>query len=929
MMTLRFRPLVYLALLGSAPCFAQSSVQQDALKSDFFETRVRPVFVKNCQMCHNAKTKTAALDLSSASGFVAGGQSGPLISKNDLAASRLLRAIGYDDSLKMPPMGKLKVEEIENIAAWVKLGAPWPGADQAAAPAQTVNPPHEFSADQKKFWAFQPVTHVTPPATVDLKWVHNEIDRFISAKLKEKGLKPSPRADKTTLLRRATFDLTGLPPTLEEIERFQADNSPAAFEKVVDRLLASPHYGERWGRHWLDIARYADSTGNDEDHRYPYAWRYRDYVIDAFNRDVPYDQFVREQLAGDLMKNTRGIVATGFLALGAKALAQQDKQKMMYDIYDEQVDVTSRAFIGLTMACARCHNHKFDPILTKDYYSFVSIFASTKQFADEGSHVSKLLFTPLVPAEVYASYKTQQDRLSAIKVSMDEVAGLDGEKYTREQGTHLAEYMIAARRVYDGKEAVDQVVQATGLDKDILARWVKYLQEGMKAHPQLADWDNASPENQPGVAQIYQARFAKQFDDWTAKMDKWRAQVRKRIQEMDMPPPPKPKFEAATDLFFYEIYIQKGPFELNDKDREKVLSPEVKEKLEALRKEEADLKAHAMPEPDMACAVAEGKRVEQKVFIRGDYNSPGEDAPKAFPAILAKPSDPAFASGSGRLELANWIAQPDNPLTARVIVNRIWGWHFGEGLVRTPDNFGRMGDRPSHPELLDYLAERFVQSGWSIKALNRMIMLSSAYQTSSDADEKTLEADQENRWLAHFNRQRLEVEEIRDALLSLDGSLDFTMGGTLQSGFGTDGENSASRLSLDPLKITRRTVYLPLRRANLPTLLNLFDFGDASTVNGRRTLTNVAPQTLFMMNSDFGFDHAKKIAESLAAMQDASDSKRLEQGYLRILNRKPDAREIDSALTYISQYARKYPDLDAWQSFCHILMSSNEFVYLD
>ncbi|MBV8817125.1 MAG: DUF1553 domain-containing protein, partial [Acidobacteriaceae bacterium] len=564
---------------------------------------------------------------------------------------------------------------------------------------------------------------------------------------------------------------------------------------------------------------------------------------------------------------------------------------------------------------------------------WVGVFASTKQFAEDQTHVSKLLFTPLVPQPEYSAYRSQQDRLSARRIAIDELASAEAEKFSRTQCDQLADYMLAARRIYEGEEAPEKVLEGSALDKDFLARWVRYLGEGSKAHPQLADWDNAAAPQQKAVALAYQQRYTKMFNEWAQVMDRWRTQVRKRIEAMDMPPPPKPAFEAARDLFFYEIYIQRGPFNMGIFERQKVLSQVTKDRLEAMRKEEAELRSHALPEPDMACAVAEGKPIVQKVLIRGDYNSPGEDAPKAFPKILAKPDDPAFGPGSGRREMAEWIASPANPLTARVMVNRVWSWHFGEGLVRTPDNFGKMGDRPSHPELLDYLARKFIESGWSLKALNRMIVLSAAYQTSSDADEKTTETDPENRLLAHFNRQRLDVEAIRDGMLALDGSLDFTMGGTLQKGFGTDGENSANRLSIDPLKVNRRTVYLPLRRANLPTLLNLFDFGDATTVNGKRNLTNVAPQTLFAMNSEFGFERARNVAEAVLASSYVSDSKRLEAAYVRVLNRKPSASEVDEALTYLNRFEQKYPGdqaaLNAWKSYLHILLASNEFFYVD
>jgi len=333
----------------------------------------------------------------------------------------------------------------------------------------------------------------------------------------------------------------------------------------------------------------------------------------------------------------------------------------------------------------------------------------------------------------------------------------------------------------------------------------------------------------------------------------------------------------------------------------------------------------------MASAVKEGEPIEQKVFLRGDYNSPGEDAPKGFPTVLAREDDPHFAAGSGRLQLADWLAQPRNPMTARVMVNRLWQWHFGEGIVRTPDNFGKMGDRPTHPELLDYLADQFVRNNWSIKAMQRMIMLSSTYQQSSEGNPKSVEADPENLLVSRFNRQRLDIEEIRDSLLAIDGTLDLAMGGTLQTGFGTDSENAAGRLSLDPTKLTRRTVYLPLRRANLPTLMNLFDFGDATTPNGKRLLTNVAPQALFMMNSDFAFERADHLAKELLASAVESDTERLRRAYLRIVNRPPAAAEIDSALSYVRRYAQKYGQSEAagWQSLCHILLASNDFVYLD
>jgi hypothetical protein len=415
-------------------------------------------------------------------------------------------------------------------------------------------------------------------------------------------------------------------------------------------------------------------------------------------------------------------------------------------------------------------------------------------------------------------------------------------------------------------------------------------------------------------------------------MSSYRAKSRKMLAEKNMPPPDRPEFDAASDPFFFDVYFGSGPFAIPEAQQDKIFSAEARQELVKLRKELADMKSAAPPEPDMACAVEEGDSVDQKVFIRGDYNSPGEDAPKGFPKILTvSVTQPEVTSGSGRERLAQWLVRPDHPLTARVMVNRIWQWHFGEGIVRTPDNFGKMGERPTHPELLDYLAGRFVEGGWSIKAMHRMIMLSSAYQMGSRIDDATVEADPENRLFSRFNRRRLDVEEIHDGMLAIDGSIDLTMGGTLQKGFGTDKENSADRLSLNPEKLRRRTVYLPLRRANLPTLLNLFDFGDATTVTGKRALTNVAPQALFMMNSDFVSDRALNLAQSLSK-QEAESGRRMERAYWTILDRQPSAAEVDSGLTYIESFRKKFErvsELDAWQSFCRILLASDDFIYVD
>jgi hypothetical protein len=924
-------PLAFATVL-----FVHSTMRaENPAQTEFFEKKIRPLLAVKCQACHNARLKTSGLDLSTAEGFAAGGQAGPLVAEK-AEESRLLKAISYDEPLKMPPAGKLKPDEIASLTEWVKQGAPWPGA-KGLAPAPARTPAREFTQDEKKFWAFQPMARPAPPAVKNETWVQTPIDRFILARLEEKGLAPAPRADRLTLLRRATFDLTGLPPTESEIRNFLDDPSPDAFQKVIGRLLDSPRYGERWGRHWLDVVRYADSTGNDEDHRYPYAWRYRDYVIDAFQRDVPYDQMIREQLAGDLLPppegkriHGRGIVATGFLALGQKALAQQDKKKMLYDVYDEQIDVLGKAFLGLTLACARCHDHKFDPILNRDYYSLAAIFANTRNF--EGNEmekiVSRMVYRPLVPKEELEKYEANRAQIGKHVLAMEDVRARAYELKNKMEVPRIAAYMLAARRVYRGGLTPADAARAASLPQEMVQRWADYLQPRKETRQHLVDWYRATDDQAPEVAARYQERYRQKIEGWERGLAQWRQAVKTAVDKQKAPPA-RPAPETFEDPFFAEVAFNGGPFAWTAEEENAVLSPPFQEWLNKLRAEAAAAEAAALPEPPMAdCVEEKNTPVEQHIFIRGDHNTEGAIVPKAFPRILAGADQPPITKGSGRLELANWLASAEHPLTARVMVNRVWLWHFGEGLVRTPDNFGKTGERPTHPELLDYLARKFVESGWSVKALHRAIMLSSAYQMASVAGDKTLEADPENRLLSRFNRRRLDVEEIRDGLLAISGNLDLAVGGTLQTGFGTDRENSNARLSLNPETVRRRTVYLPLRRSNLPSLLNLFDFGDATTPQGRRVSTNVAPQALFMLNSAFVAEQAETVARSLEMLP---PDRRAREAYLRILNRPAAAPEIDAALTFVDRYNKRFPQagVKAWQSFCRALMASNEFVYVD
>ncbi len=903
---------------------------------DFFEKKIRPLLVARCQACHGAKVQTAGLNLSTAAGLRKGAESGPVVTPGDGEKSRLLQVVGYQERIKMPPTGKLNDDEIAALGEWVRMGAPWPGG--GAEPASVdISKKGGYSRAQKELWSFRPVKAAAPPDVNDAAWANSPVDRFILAKLEERGLTPAPPADKLTLIRRASFDLMGLPPTEAEVREFLNDSSPGAFAKVVDRLLASPRYGERWGRHWLDLARYADSTGADEDHRYPYAWRYRDYVISAFNRDLPYDRFIREQIAGDLLPpdpgssiNVPGIVATGFLALGPKLIAEQDKVKMYYDIVDEQIDVTGKAFLGLTLACARCHDHKFDPISTKDYYALASIFASTKQLAKLEGTVSTLYFAPLVARDIAGRYEAHQKSLERKQAEIHEVTTAEARRYRNELAPRMAAYMLAARKVY--AEGVDpaKAAQPASLDAAVLGRWVDYLKPSKERRVYLEPWYQAEAGSVEKVARQYQEdsiatgalRDSAQAE-WKRKADA----ARSRGEE----PPEGPKFQPGDNRFYTEVSEAKGPFGLPEKEEERLFTESARARVGQLKEELQRLKKSGPAEPPFACGVAEGKIIDQPVFLRGNPEVKGEIVPKRFPEVLAGEQQRPILEGSGRLELAHWLTDPKHPLTARVMVNRIWQGHFGEGLVRTPSNFGVVGERPSHPELLDWLASRFVSARWSIKSMHRLMMLSSAYRMSGEvtADRKEKVAD--NRLLSRFQARRLTVEESRDTLLALDGSLDLTIGGTLLSGSGTDKEFSDDRKSLSPDESKRRTVYLPLRRSNLPTLLNLFDFGDATTSNEARMQTNVAPQALYMMNSKFVAERARSLAQKLLA-ENLDDERRIERAWMLVLGRRPRAEEIRTARDYMSgfpgQLAGDSSRLMTWASFCRTLVASNDFIYV-
>ena len=782
----------------------------------FFEIRIRPLLAEHCFQCHGPDKHKGNLRLDSRTGLLAGGDLGAAVTLDTPEQSLLLKAVAYkDDSLQMPPKGKLTDSQIADLTAWIKAGAPYPVTD---APLGN-NAKSISSQSGADFWAFRPPMDQPLPAVRDTAWVQAPVDRFILAGLEAAGLRPAGPADKRTLIRRATYDLIGLPPTPCEVEAFLADKSPQAFATAVDRLLASPHYGERWGRHWLDVVRYADSNGLDENVAFGNAWRYRDYVVAAFNRDKPYDQFLLEQLAGDLLPNVADLavkherlIATGFLSLGPKVLAEVDARKMEMDIIDEQVDTFGRAVLGLTLGCARCHDHKFDPIRTDDYYAVAGIFKSTRTM----------------------------------------------------------ENFIKLARWYENDLATDA---------------------------ELA----------------LRAAHTKQAGEMKTVIDEFVKQANQKLQ-------------ASL------------PDAVLPKDAESKYPDETQAELKRLRDELAGFQKNA-PVFLTAMGASEGTIADLAIHIRGNHLTLGKTVARGFPQALAGTGAvPVDNAHSGRLELAQWLIAKDHPLTSRVMVNRLWRWHFGEGLVRSPDNFGKLGEAPTNQHLLDWLARRFIDSRWSIKEMHRLIMSSSAYQMSATFDAHAAAVDPGNRLQWRIDVRRLEAEEIHDGLRAVGGTLDRSLGGSLLHV--GNREYLFDHTSKDGTKYVspRRALYLPIIRNNLYDFYQLFDTPDGTVLKGDRDSTTVAPQALFMLNSDLVAESSERMADSVFDRTDANDSQRLADLFLLVYARPPAENEAARNLALLDQFDAALANLEAdpvkrrrqaWARLCHVLLAANEFIYLN
>jgi Protein of unknown function (DUF1553)/Protein of unknown function (DUF1549)/Planctomycete cytochrome C len=1091
--------IALLVVVGAAG--DRASAQSDG--AEFFEKNIRPLLAQNCLICHSAASRPVmgGLRLDSREGIEKGGSRGPAVVDGNSEKSLLIRAVRHvDDKLQMPPRGKLKDADIALLVQWVDRGAPW-GVERLQSDAK------------QDFWAFLAPKEPSIPDVKNQAWVKSPIDAFVVAGLEARGLMPAPPADKRTLIRRATFDLTGLPPRPEEVRAFLEDKTPEAFARVVDRLLASPRYGERWGRHWLDVARYADSNGLDENLVYRNAFRYRDYVIQAFNQDKPYDRFIHEQLAGDLLPDTGDLkttferwTATGFLSLGAKMLAEDDPVKMEMDIVDEQLDTTSRVFMGLTVGCARCHDHKFDPIPQADYYSLAGIFKSSKTM-ENFKVVAKWHEYVLAPKADRDRLQAHEEKIEAKRRDIGRIRRVENSKLAAQERQKVGAYLLGAADVerserirlqpvlhdagmsapvgtalresgsfergnvsrksakgqknvaedekgpffaeYDlaiaapgeyqidfleeekgagtadlwingvlvkrGAEPIEnraaspdaggwavagifpllagkntlrlehksrfpyfekllvapsplakgvpvprtpvQVARQYGINPGFLDQWVDHLRRSKGApHSVIYGWDvygterpldewtspaaklfrDFHPANREELAARYQELFSESVRQWQAlhpdgEVDYEKAErYAKNKEEAGLA-------DAGLEALRQLLYEKFGPFR-PPPDSIQYFPAEAQREVARLEGEMKEL-VDATPEFPQAMGIREGEIADLAIHVRGSHWTLGPVAPRRFLRVIAGDNQSAIgAQDSGRRQLAQWLTQKDHPLTSRVMANRIWRWHFGRGIVPSTDNFGRLGEPPTNQPLLDWLARRFIERGWSIKAMHRLIMLSNTYQMSSRYDARAAETDPENTLLWRMNRRRLEAENIRDAIMAVSGDLDFTEGGSILAYKDRQYVSNTEKRGKIDYDRNIRAVYLPVIRSSMYEVFQAFDLPDPSMSNGDRDSTVVAPQALFMMNGSVALEHSRKMAERLLARADLDDAGRIRDAYERALGRAAAPQEIDRALAFIARVERAMEKrkenaaerrVFAWQSFCKSLIASNEFIYLN
>lgn len=945
-----------------------------------FEKAVRPLLVDHCYECHSAAQKVkGGLRLDIREGWQAGGDSGPAIAPGKPDDSLLLKAVSYHDrDLKMPPKKALSAPEVAALRQWVAEGAPDPRTEAGASLAKTK--PKVDLQKAKDWWSFQPLRKPAIPAVKSAAWPLNAIDRFVLAKLEAAGLQPSPPADEPTLIRRLSFDLAGLPPSLAELD----SHIPA--KRRIDALLQSPRFGERWGAHWLDITRFAESSGGGRTLPFKDAWRFRDYVIESLNADLPIDQFLTEQLAGDLLPHAtaaerrRHLTATGFLVLGPTNYEEQDKQALRMDIIDEQLDTMGKSFLGMTLGCARCHDHKFDPISTRDYYAMAGILRSTRVIRDYKDNVAHWIDTPLpMDGDQEAALSAKEAKLTTLKHDLDAAKG-DLKKAGVDSALKRLKPGSVDPKTLEGIVIDDEDAKQIGTWKhSTFTR--SYIGTGYLSDNNMdkgAMTLTFAPKITVGGR--YEVRFAYTPLENRANnvpVVVFHADGENSIKIDETEPPPIDgrfislgtyRFEANGEGYVLVSNSDTKDFVTADAvqfirvaddapisaapaaaapatrqkakrgravDKKQEASAKLAEKIKDLTEQIKELELHGPQRPE-AMTVREDDTIEDSpIHIRGQIRNLGEVVPRGFLSVTQVPCPSPPEGQSGRLELARWITHRDNPLTARVLVNRIWLWMFGEGLVRSADNFGTTGETPSHPELLDYLAVEFIESGWDLKHMIRLIAGSRTYQQSSDARSGSgAVTDPENRLLWRQNRRRLDAEGFRDTMLVISHELTEKLGGPNIIDARSVDVNTSNAQAIEYNYVfadTRRSVYTPAFRNKRHELFEAFDFADVNGPTGRRNTSTVAPQALFMLNHPFVMDRAKKAAEALVSAH-ADDSELVTTAYREILGRPPGGREATLGESFIrvsdGDEDKPAKRLENVALFVHALFASVEFRYL-
>ena len=923
---------------------ATKPIKAAAAEVEFFEKHIRPLLVERCHRCHgDLLDPEGGLALTSRAAILRGGISGPAAIAGDPDSSLLIRAVRHDE-LEMPPEDDpLTEQQIASLERWVRHGLPWPEADEHAIARQSVAAEQErIDAARATHWAFQPIVRPPLPQVSQPDWCRSPIDRFILARLEEAGLAPSPPADKRTLLRRLTFDLTGLPPTMEELDAFAADESPDAVERVVDRLLASLRYGERWARHWLDVARYADSRGHVlfKDSDFPWSYTYRDYVIRSLNADLPYDRFLVEQLAADKLNlgdDRRPLTALGFLTLGNGFMNNK------HDVIDDRIDVVTRGLMGLTVSCARCHDHKYDAIPTRDYYSLYGVFASST--------------TPLVPPlfeepPKTEAYRTFAAKLTALQQKLDDFLQAKFDAVIATARSRVSEYLLAAHDLKDRPPTEDFmfVAEPGDLNPTMIVRYQVYLARTAKArdpiwtvwhalgalresefssrasdvvartiadepvHPLVASaLSEKPPSGMDDVATRYGELLLRAENAWQEAVEQSRAAGRPTPATLE-----DPDLESLRQVFYHPdapAGVQRTELTalmlLPDRKSQNLRGEMLKE-IEKTSASDPAAPPRAMVLEDLPVPTS------PRVLLRGNPNQLGDEVPRRFLRVLcADEPEPFRPDDSGRLDLARAIVDPNNPLTARVIVNRVWHWHFGKPLVGTPSDFGVRSEPPSHPELLDWLADDFMRHGWSLKHLHRRVLLSASFaQTSTDRADG-IAADPSNVLLWRMNRRRLDFEATSDAMLAVAGRLEPSLGGP-------------SRKNIADPTATCRTMYGYIDRRDLPGVYLTFDFPSPDATSPKRSQTTIPQQALFMMNHPLIQSCAKHLAtRASTAVGDTganSDAKRARMLFRLALGRDPNGDELGWSVSFLRRSPQRAQTL---HELAQGLLMTNEFVFVD